>query len=120
MKIYSFVEILLKMLWITLIWLWNGANLVIYDHVTHFAFQYTTQDHKLLLYCNSNDSFCPRFLYVYQDPGENTPTWAFLCDLLHDGPLKLGRLAWLLPRSSKTGQLTISLQVKVRNLEDRN
>ena len=25
------------MLWITLIWLWNGANLSIYEHVTHFA-----------------------------------------------------------------------------------
>ena len=25
------------MLWITLIWLWNGANLSIYEHVTHFV-----------------------------------------------------------------------------------
>ena len=25
------------MLWITLIWLWNGANLTIYEHVTQFV-----------------------------------------------------------------------------------
>ena len=25
------------MLWITLIWLWNGVNLSIYEHVTHFV-----------------------------------------------------------------------------------
>ena len=25
------------MLWITLIWLWNDANLSIYEHVTHFV-----------------------------------------------------------------------------------
>ena len=25
------------MLWITLIWLWNGAILSIYEHVTHFV-----------------------------------------------------------------------------------
>ena len=25
------------MLWNTLIWLWNGANLSIYKHVTHFV-----------------------------------------------------------------------------------
>ena len=25
------------MLWITLIWLWNGANLSIYEHVKHFV-----------------------------------------------------------------------------------
>ena len=25
------------MLWLTLIWLWNDANLSIYEHVTHFV-----------------------------------------------------------------------------------
>ena len=36
-KKYMVYRKLTKMLWITFIWLWNGANLSIYKHVTHFV-----------------------------------------------------------------------------------
>ena len=60
-----------KMLWNTLIWLWNGANLSIYKYVTHFVPNIRHKANFKCLYLKMN--LCPFCVHIGVTTKFDTP-----------------------------------------------